>query len=113
MKTFKITLTLVAALLFASTTFAEVPSALERNLRITVATWLQAPDLLEKGIDKTTVHLKFSINKKNELEIMEIDTEKEFLIPFILERLQGRKLKKKIEDHETVYNITVSFVAEK
>ena len=113
MKTFKITLTLVIALFFASTTFAKVPSELERNLRVTVATWLQAPDLQERGIDATTVYLKFTINEKNELVIKEIDTAEEFLIPFILERLQGKKIKKKMDDPETVYNITVSFVAEK
>ncbi|GJM35604.1 MAG: hypothetical protein DHS20C18_46050 [Saprospiraceae bacterium] len=113
MKTFKITFAIAIALLISSTTFATAPINPHKTVRKTVATWLQAPDLLEHGINETTVYLTFSVNKRNELEVREIDTEQEFLIPFILERLQGKKMKTTLINPEVVYNITISFVAEK
>ena len=114
MKTFRISFILALCFFAASFTYAtptyEAPNS---ELRKEVVKLIKTPELSKKGIAETHAFINFTINEDNEIVVLNIVSDNEYIIGYIKESLDNQKVEAKGLTAFTEYNIKFSFRSEK
>ncbi|MCB0553076.1 MAG: hypothetical protein KDD02_05945 [Phaeodactylibacter sp.] len=114
MKTFRLSFLLMLCLLAGSATFANNPILDNKGeLRKAVAKMIQAPELSKFGITETQAFVHFTLNEDNEIIVLEVVADNEYIREYITESLDHRKVNAPGVEAFTEYNIKVSFRTEK
>jgi len=82
------------------------------TLRKEVAKIVHSPELMKHGINEAIANIQFTVNEKNEVQVLDIETSYPFLEAFIEQRLTNRKLNTEGLTPNTVYTLAVLFQTE-
>ncbi len=80
-----------------------------KELRKQVANLVQNPRLKEHNILAAEVFIKFTIDDKKEILLLQVKAKNSYLKKFVKERLHNRQLNVKGLEVGTTYNLTISF----
>ncbi|MCB0581181.1 MAG: hypothetical protein KDD10_17955 [Phaeodactylibacter sp.] len=114
MKTFRISFVLSFCLLAASFSFAS-PAEVSPNseLRKEVARLIHAPELSKKGIAETQAFINFTVNEDNQIVVLNVVSDNEYIKEYIRECLNNQKVDASGLQAFAEYNIRVAFRSEK
>ncbi len=113
MKTFK--LSLIGIFLFSTMVFntnihaKSTTDTSATTLRAELVKMIQTPNLRENGIAAADVQIQFVISRKGEINIIKVDTEKEYLAEFIRKKLDNQSINIKNIRKDKVYHLQVKF----
>ncbi len=81
----------------------------KKSLRAEVTTHLS-----QMGIDVVDIaaHVTFKLNRKNRIEVIEVDCADHEVCKTIKKQLEGRKISTKLSDDQAEYEISVEFKQE-
>ena len=117
MKTIQISLRAIALVCFISTATllsAASPNALANQMvRKEVTKMIQNPELNKNGIKAGDVLVSFTINKENEVVLLDIASNHTYLKNFVKEKLHNQKVTTDNVGVGQEYNIKISFESER
>lgn len=106
---------LVCSFFFSTSIFAnngnEFDPVTYKNVRSEVVKYVQNPDLWEHNIEEAVVHIRFMINEKHELEVLNLKGDNEYIEDFVKERLHHQKLNTQNVPFNTPCNVKIVFRA--
>ena len=114
MKTFRISIVLAFCLLATRFAFA-APAEVSPNseLRKEVARLIHAPELSKKGIAETYAFIHFTVNEDNEIVVLDVVSDSEYIREYIKQSLNNQKVGAEGLEAFTEYNMRVAFRSEK
>ena len=113
MKTFRISFVLAICFFAASFAFASPTITTNSELRKEVVKLIKTPELGKKGIAETHAFINFTINENNEIVVLNVVSDSEYIREYIENALNKQKVGTKGLDTFTEYNIKVAFRSEK
>ncbi|MCB0589213.1 MAG: hypothetical protein KDD06_28255 [Phaeodactylibacter sp.] len=114
MKTFRISFVLAFCFFAASFVSAAPDTAVTHSeLRKEVAKLIKTPELGKKGIAETYAFIHFTVNENNEIVLLDVVSDSEYIREYITEALNKQKVDAKGLEAFTEYNIRFEFRSEK
>ncbi len=115
MKTFRFSFVLVCCLFASSFAFAADSGGLnpQTQLRKEVAKLIHTPELSKNGIAETQAFINFTINEDNEIVVLNVIADNEYIKDYVTRSLNKRKINADGLEAFTEYNIKVAFRSEK
>ncbi len=116
MKTFRISFVLAFCILATSYAFSAPVSAdvsPNSELRKEVAKLIKTPELSKKGIAETHAFINFMVNEDNEIVILNVVSDNDYIKEFVRESLNRKKVEADGLETFTEYNIKIAFRSEK
>lgn len=115
MKTFQLFFVFAIACLMTTTSFANNSSDFgpTDKLRKEVALMVSDAKLSENGIAAADVWINFTLDEENQIIILGVDSESEYLETFVKEKLEKQEIRinRLVQNQE--YNIKISFASQK
>jgi len=114
MKTFRFSFVLALCLFAGSFAFAN-PAAVTPNseLRKEVVKLIKTPELSKKGIVETHAFINFTVNEDNEIIVLHVVSDSEFIREYVMQSLNKQKVGAAGLEAYAEYNIKVAFRSEK
>lgn len=113
MKSFRFSSLLVLCLLAGQFAFANRVVEANSELRKAVAKMIEAPQLSRFGIAEAQVYVHFMVNENNEIVVLDVLTDNEYLKEFVANSLNKHKVNAQGVEPLTKYSLKVAFRSEK
>ena len=114
MKAFQLFFAFAIACLFTTNSFANISDfGPTDKLRKEVALMVSDAKLSENGITTADVWINFTLNEKNQIVILDVDSESNYLESFVKERLESQEIRINSLVQNKEYNIKISFASQK
>lgn len=114
MKTFQLFFAIAIACLFTTTSFANSNDfGPTDKLRKEVALMVSDAKLSENGISAADVWISFTLDQDNQIVLLDVDTESDYLKNFVQEKLEKQEIRVNRLVQNREYNIKISFASEK
>jgi hypothetical protein len=81
----------------------------EKTLRTEILNLVQDPQL-ENGYEET-VYVQFMVNKNNEVVVLNVETDDNYLNSFVKNRMNYKTINAQNIEHNELYNIEITFKA--
>ncbi len=78
-------------------------------LRAELTKMIQHPNLKENGITEAEIQLRFTIDAKNTIQVLAVDSENEYLNEFVRKNLGNKRLNIQNIKKDKVYYLTIKF----
>ena len=79
------------------------------TLREQVVGLVQNPGLLDQGIRKAVIDIKFKINEDGEIVLQELSSQYQYLIEFVKQKLHHQKINLTPQEKMNVYYLRINF----
>lgn len=104
--------TFFSAAVFANNepTVAKKDSKVYQQVRTEVSSFLQNPELKENGIKDEDVKVRFKLNAEKEIEILNVQTESDYLKNFVQRNMNHQNVKVDGIKSNEIYEVTFAFI---
>ena len=114
MKTFRFSFVLALCFFAGNFAFANLAVVTPNSeLRKEVVKLIKTPELSKKGIVETHAFINFTVNEDNEIIVLHVVSDSEFIREYVMQSLNKRKINAAGLEAHTEYNIKVAFRSEK
>ncbi len=99
-----------AFVLFASSLQASAPVKVDDNpLKTQITKLVQNPDLISHGIESAAAKVKFTVSVNQEISVVSVDTNNEYIENFVKQRLNNKHINVQGLRNDVVYTINLNF----
>jgi len=115
MKNFRFSFVLAVCFLISSSAFSApfgVDGSPNSELRKEVVKLIQAPELSKEGIAETFAFINFTVNERNEIVVLNVVSDSDYIREYIKQRLNKQKVDATGLEAFTEYNVKVAFRSE-
>ncbi|MCR9286731.1 MAG: hypothetical protein NXI23_04990 [Bacteroidetes bacterium] len=89
---------------------AKKDSKVYQQVRTEVTSFIQNPELKEHGITDEDVKVRFKVNNENEIELLNIKAESDYLKSFVQKKMENQNVQVEGIKSNEIYEITFAFI---